>query len=385
MQVFATTEPCLGYVRRINRLNNRLNGKYDFKMNKRNVIIGAAVLLGLIGTALGVVYIKFVNLPHPKEASHNQLMYWVVMRDLKDHNNEVQLALVDRFAAEAKEIFSKSTSGSTQLSKQMSDRLLSNIELLKRAWFVSRIDAYCKIESNEVKEAYLDKQIRLLDDFGNIAFENAKVLYPDKADENLTTISDELFADIDLWLNETPPEKTELTLQAVREATVFWLTTQDLSIQAPEARQELAQRVIAELDSGMDLSTTTSIVSSDRAAKLKQNSILLMEGWFHTLATQYDKLEKKKRNRFVDEKIQCVKKWKLLEFLSNDESSVNKSNDSSKIDNAEALDMRSILAGVTKFNKMVETWTKNAGDKLGPKINNLHKAIQRRMLLSFFN
>jgi len=138
-------------------------------MNKRKAIIGAVVLLGLIGTALGVVYIKFVNLPHPKEASHNQLMHWVVMRDLKDHNNEIQLALVDRFAAEAKVIFSKSTSNSTQLSKQMSDRLLSNIELLKRAWFVSRIDAYCKIESNEVKEAYLDKQIRLLDDFGNSA------------------------------------------------------------------------------------------------------------------------------------------------------------------------------------------------------------------------
>ena len=158
----------------------RINGKYAFKMNKRNAIIGAVVLLGLIGTALGVVYIKFVNLPHPKEASHNQLMYWVVMRDLKDHNNEIQLALVDRFAAEAKVIFSKSTSDSTQLSKQMSDCLLSNIELLKRAWFVSRIDAYCKIESNEVKEAYLDKQIKLLDDFGNIAFENARVLYPEK-------------------------------------------------------------------------------------------------------------------------------------------------------------------------------------------------------------
>lgn len=354
-------------------------------MNKRKPIIGAVVLLGLIGTALGVVYIKFVNLPHPKEASHNQLMHWVVMRDLKDHNNEIQLALVDRFAAEAKVIFSKSTSNSTQLSKQMSDRLLSNIELLKRAWFVSRIDAYCKIESNEVKEAYLDKQIRLLDDFGNIAFENARVLYPKKTDENLTTISSELFADIDMWLNETPPEKTEVTLQAVREATVFWLTTQDLSIQVPEARQELADRVIAELDSGMDLKTTTSIVSNDRAAKLKQNAILLMEGWFHTLATQYDKLEKKQRNRFVDGKIECVKKWKLLEFLSNDSISEEASTVNETPDKPKPMNMQSMLAGITKFNQMIETWEKNAGDKLGPKIKKLHSAIQRRMLFFFYD
>lgn len=354
-------------------------------MNKRKAIIGAVVLLGLIGTALGVVYIKFVNLPHPKEASHNQLMHWVVMRDLKDHNNEIQLALVDRFAAEAKVIFSKSTSNSTQLSKQMSDRLLSNIELLKRAWFVSRIDAYCKIESNEVKEAYLDKQIRLLDDFGNIAFENARVLYPKKTDENLTTISSELFADIDMWLNETPPEKTEVTLQAVREATVFWLTTQDLSIQVPEARQELADRVIAELDSGMDLKTTTSIVSNDRAAKLKQNAILLMEGWFHTLATQYDKLEKKQRNRFVDGKIECVKKWKLLEFLSNDSISEEASTVNETPDKPKPMNMQSMLAGITKFNQMIETWEKNAGDKLGPKIKKLHSAIQRRMLFFFYD
>ena len=354
-------------------------------MNKRKAIIGAVVLLGLIGTALGVVYIKFVNLPHPKEASHNQLMHWVVMRDLKDHNNEIQLALVDRFAAEAKVIFSKSTSNSTQLSKQMSDRLLSNIELLKRAWFVSRIDAYCKIESNEVKEAYLDKQIRLLDDFGNIAFENARVLYPKKTDENLTTISSEFFADIDMWLNETPPEKTEVTLQAVREATVFWLTTKDLSIQVPEARQELADRVIAELDSGMDLKTTTSIVSNDRAAKLKQNAILLMEGWFHTLATQYDKLEKKQRNRFVDGKIECVKKWKLLEFLSNNSISEEASTVNETPDKPKPMNMQSMLAGITKFNQMIETWEKNAGDKLGPKIKKLHNAIQRRMLFFFYD
>lgn len=354
-------------------------------MNKRNAIIGIVVLLGLIGTALGVVYLKFVNLPHPNEASHNQLMHWVVMRDLRNQSNEIQLALVNRFAAEAKEIFSKNTSDATQLSKQMSDRLLSNIEILKRAWFVSRIDAYCKIESNEVKEAYLDKQIKLLDDFGTIAFENAKVLYPEKVHEDLTTISDELFADIDMWLTETPPEKTDVTLQAVREATVFWLTTQDLSMQVPEARQELANRVIEELESGMDLKTTTSIVSNDRAAKLKQNAILLMEGWFRTLAMQYDKLEKKKRNSFVDGKIECVKKWKLLEFLSNDQLPKDQSKDSSQIDTPETLDMQSILAGVAKFNSMVETWAKNAGDKLGPKIKKLHGAIQRRMLLSFFN
>ena len=352
-------------------------------MNKRNAIIGAVVLLGLIGTALGVVYIKFVNLPHPKEASHNQLMYWVVMRDLKDHNNEIQLALVDRFAAEAKVIFSKSTSDSTQLSKQMSDCLLSNIELLKRAWFVSRIDAYCKIESNEVKEAYLDKQIKLLDDFGNIAFENARVLYPEKTDENLTTISDELFADIDMWLNETPPEKNEITLQAVREATVFWLTTQDLSIQAPEARKELANRVIAELDSGMDLKTTTSIVPNDRALKLKQNAVLLMEGWFHTLAEQFDQLDKKEYNSFVDAKIDCVKKWGLLEFLSNDSISEEASTVNETPDKPKPQNMQSMLAGVTKFNAMVEEWAKNADKKIGPKIKKLHSVVQRRMLFSF--
>ena len=346
-------------------------------------MIGVVVLAGLIGTALGVVYLKFVNLPHPNEASHNQLMYWVVMRDLNDHDREIQLALVNRFAAEAKEIFSKSTTGSPQLSDAMSTRLLANIELLKKVWFNDRIDQYCRIESNDVKEAYLEKQIKLLDEFGNIAYENAKILYPEKADENLTTISDELFADIDQWLNETPPGKADATLQAIREATVFWLTTQDLSIQVPEARQELANRVIAELESGMDLKTTTSIVSSTRALKLKQNAILLMEGWFQTLAEQFDQLKKKDRNSFVDAKIDCVKQWGLLEFLSNDSAAENEADDSGNSTKTKPMNMKSMLAGVSKFNAMVEEWAKNAGDKLGPKIKKLHSAIQRRMLFSF--
>lgn len=352
-------------------------------MNKRNAIIGVLVLMGLIGTALGVVYLKFVNLPHPNEASHNQLMYWVVTRDLNDHDSEIQLALVNRFAAEAKEIFSKSTTDAPQLSNAMSNRLLSNIELLKKVWFNNRIDEYCRIESNAVKEAYLEKQIKLLDDFGNIAYDNAKILYPEKADENLTTISDELFADIDKWLNETPPEKADATLQAIREATVFWLTTQDLSIQVPEARQELANRVIAELESGMDLNSTTSIVSNDRALKLKQNAVLLMEGWFQTLAEQFDQLDKKEHNSFVDAKIDCVKKWGLLEFLSNDSAAENDPDDSGDSTKTKPMNMKSMLAGVSKFNAMVEEWAKNAGEKIGPKIKKLHNAIQRRMLFSF--
>lgn len=336
-------------------------------MIRRRIFIGTLLVLGFIGTSLGVVYWRFTNLPHPNESSHNQLMYWVVLKDLSQYDHDTQLALVNRFAGEANEIFKNNNAAKAQLSDAQSQRLLNNIELLKQVWFEDRIAQYCEIGNIENCEVYLAKQITLLDDFGNIAFENAKVLYPDKDAENLTTISDELLADIDKWLTETPPEKKDQTLQAVREATVFWLATQDLAVQLMDARKELAVRVIAELENGMNLKSTTSIVSKDRAKRLHENALLLMEAWVHLLASEYAELPKEKRADFVDQKIAAVQQWKLLEFLATDSAAP-----------------ASPLAGINQFNQIVTEWTERADDLMRPKLKKLHSAFQRRIFMSLF-
>ena len=336
-------------------------------MKRRGLIWGALLVLGFIGTSLGVVYWRFTNLPHPRDATHNQLMYWVVLRDLNQFDHDVQLSLVDRFAEEATEIFGKNKGASGSLTQAQSDRLLQNIEILKQVWFQNRIDQYCSINSPKACETFLDKQIQLLDDFGNIAFEHAKILYPDKADENLTTISDELFADIDKWLTETPAEKKTETLQAVREATVFWLATQDLGVQLLEARKELVTRVIAELEKGMDLGATTSIVSDERAEQLRKNAVLLMEAWVHILSNQYDELPTNERVIFVDSKIDDVKRWKLMEYLAGDSEA--------KV---------SPMQGIAKFNKTFGEWVDHADEEMKPKLKKLKTAFQQRILMSMF-
>ena len=338
-------------------------------MKRRGLVLGLMVFVGVVGSALGVVYMRFANLPHPNDASHNQLMYWVVLRDLNDYEHDIQLALVNRFADEARDIFGKNNASEAQLSDAQSKRLLANIEILKKVWFDNRVAQYCDINRPETCEKFMDDQIALLNDFGNIAFEHADVLYPEKAGQNLTTISDELFADIDNWMEQTPEDKKSATLQAIREATVFWLSTEDLEVQVMEARKELVVRVIEQLAKGMNLESTTSVVTNERAKQLKHNAMLLMEAWVHILAEQYEELPKEKRKDFIDSTIADVDRWKLLEYLNSDSTSTSASSSQNSIQ------------AVTEFNRTIKEWTKRANEQMQSKIKSLHTAFQQRIFM----
>lgn len=338
-------------------------------IKRRGFILALLFLFALIGSTTAVIYWRFTNLPHPREASHSQLMYWVVLRDLDQYDQDVRLALVNRFADEAAEIFEKNVSSDVQLSPAQSQRLLHNIDLLKQVWFEDRISQYCDIRNPQACEFYLQKQIALLDQFGNIAFKHARLLYPDKSSEMMTTISDELLADIDKWLEETPADKKEQTLQAVREATVFWLATQDLKEQVMDARKELAKRVVAELDNGLNLKKTTGFVSPARLRVLKQNAMLLVEAWMHLLADEYAQLPADRKQPFIDGIIRSVKRWQLLEFIANDPSTSSPT-------------PTNPLTGMMEFRNTVQIWIDRADPQMKPRLKRLSQAIQQRALFS---
>ena len=101
-------------------------------MMRKGILLALLATFTFMGGTIGLVYYRFSNLPHPKEASHNQLMYWMILRDLNRYDAEVHLALVNRFSEEAKQIFRESGSGDAQLSDTQNKRLLSNIEILKK-------------------------------------------------------------------------------------------------------------------------------------------------------------------------------------------------------------------------------------------------------------
>ena len=333
-------------------------------MKRKGVLLTLLLVFSLIGTSLGVVYLRFMSLPHPNEASHNQLMYWIVLRDLEDHDRSVQLALVDRFSTEASKIFSKNSEDIT-LNENQSERLLSNIGILKQVWFEDRIAKYSKITQLKNREVFLGKQIRLLDEFGVIAFEYAEILYPEKAKEDLTTISDEILKDIDKWVEATPPDSKEITSQAVREATVFWLSTQDLSLLVMDARKELTLRVIDALEKGMDLAMTASVVSQEKSNRLQQNSMHLMEAWIQILAEEYAAISDSAQKReYVDAKIKSVISWRLLEFIGGPEDGPSSS-----------------WASMARFNNTMMGWVDAADGELKPKLERFYRAIQQRILV----
>ena len=124
-------------------------------MNRRFLLLTLLLAASAILTA-GLV--PRTDLPHPKDASREQLVHWLVLRDLRGEPEELRLVLVRRLEEEFGEgVDWKGLSG--QLSQSQQQRIRENLIVLLRPWFMDKVDGYFS-RSGEDRMAYMD---RLLD------------------------------------------------------------------------------------------------------------------------------------------------------------------------------------------------------------------------------
>ena len=70
-------------------------------LRRHRGIFATLALVSLVSGGAGSSwYFLTVHLPHPRDASPEQLLRWMVQRELRNESPDVQLALVDRLEAE---------------------------------------------------------------------------------------------------------------------------------------------------------------------------------------------------------------------------------------------------------------------------------------------
>ena len=250
-------------------------------------------------------YLWFVRLPHPSEASQRELFRWLVQRNLVEEPFEIRLALLDRLEKELEQKIDVSEVRE-QLSDSQLSRLKTNIELLKRDWFVSRADNYAELSSEE-RSDFLKAQIVVLTTFSSLRFE-ANDGHPRSRFDTLESF----FNMIESLIDAADAETRQRMLAVVRDGVVCWLSTNDLSQESHAIQLGLIDRFEDSEEDVQSGNSTTLTWSQEDVEQLRRNSLLLQRVWFTDRAQRLVQLPASERKRYLIDQINIVKRWSAI-------------------------------------------------------------------------
>ncbi len=319
-------------------------------------LVSAVVVVAAIALVLALVYSYFIRLPHPSQANRQQLLRWLVERDLAQEPDDIQVALVDRLEEEL--AAGLEVSGQTgSLTADQRTRIQDNLRHLKRAWFRSRVERYQACQPTE-RMPFLEKQIAAVAQWAEIEAS----INTDGSGQNNASIS-AFFEDIDRWMEEEQGDRQQRMYSAVSDAVVAWLATRDLSEQSMETRRDLALRIAESLDYGRKADEVVGDLSESQQAQLLSNGELLVEAWLLDRANHFAKLPAEDRKEFVSAQIENVVKWNILEFFAPSDGSP-----------------ASAMAGMGKFVLLTQTWVARAPDDMKPHLRELLASVMQAFL-----
>ena len=325
--------------------------------------IGAAMLgaFGVVAAAWMGWALSGSGLPSPDSSNPEQLLRWLVTEDLKDVSEETHVALVNRFVDEANQGWDVAQGADVSLSTSQKQRLTSNLELLKQVWFFDRVRHYADLEP-ELQFEFLRTQIRTIDQWTQIAAAYAPQFgWPEPT-------ADDLFAQIDTWVEASAPEQLTNIETVLRDGLVCWLATQDLGEQPLATRQELMRRIVQELEAGNTLSLGTNQLSRDQQERLQKNSELLVQAWVFEQLVTFAELPSDQRGEFVEQQVSRVRSWGILQLLAGP-----------KAWQATEPSRLMELAGIVRLRSLFEEWIASASPSQQEQLRQLRTAVQEML------
>ena len=183
----------------------------------------AILLVAAVLAAAGFVAVPFFRprLPHPEVADRDELVRWLVVRDLSAEPAETRRVLVRRLEEE----FYTGLDWENlceRLDQSQRKRVWDNIVLLLEPWFMDKTDQYFKLATAE-RTAYLD---RLLDMIA--VWRGAELLRPEQtgtAEEPREKggLLEVLFDQVKQWKERAEPKRREQIDQFLLAVQVRWL------------------------------------------------------------------------------------------------------------------------------------------------------------------
>ena len=193
-------------------------------MRKHRVVL---ILMALaLAAALGVtvtaaVQIYCYRLPDPASADREDLIRWLVTRDLCNESINTQRTLASRLEEEfSQDIDWEATAG--QLDSAQRERLWRNVLVLLEPWFDDKVDAYYALPPAE-RPAYVDRLLTTIGVWSNIESlraDSAADGKPKQASSGLLTV---LSRKTEQWKQRAEPERRKQMAQFILAVQCRWL------------------------------------------------------------------------------------------------------------------------------------------------------------------
>lgn len=267
------------------------------------IIVALMVLLGLLSLVLFASYSRW--LPHPENASRNQLLYWVATRDLDSETMELRRALLERLIAEFDHEQELLQLRPDVVPPTYKERITANVQVLKREWFAWQVERYATSGETRwevVAAGFLQAQ-RFIDVAQRLSSGEGEAI--------------DIGAEVTGLVASLPESQRDQGKSLVGDAVVVWLTKTDISKWTREQRSRLAREIASALDARpIESASVGSQWTESEQQQLTANVLLLLETWAVDQALELEKIEDPKlRNAWADARIEQVLGWKLLAVL----------------------------------------------------------------------
>ena len=123
--------------------------------------------LGAIALVAGSYWMSMIQLPSPERADREDVVRWLVLRDLRHETTETRTALLRRVEEEFGGGFDSGELGQ-QLDERYRDRLWTNFLVLLETWYSNQVDGYLATGPSE-RLAFLDETIAQIEGWKGLA------------------------------------------------------------------------------------------------------------------------------------------------------------------------------------------------------------------------
>ncbi len=186
------------------------------------VLVSAAMIVaGAVAAAM-----LYRPLPAPEQANRDQLLRWLVLRDLSQESEETRAVLVCRLDQEFATGEIDFAATGENLSPEHRQRLWRNVELLMEPWFIDKLQGYLATESDQ-RVAYLERLIDTIEHWRKIEILRPEAT-PGADDESLASVGatkgfvPTFFAQVGKWQQQTTPERRQQATEFLMALQMRW-------------------------------------------------------------------------------------------------------------------------------------------------------------------
>jgi hypothetical protein len=182
------------------------------------ILISAVLLAATIGA---LIILSQYDLPNPACANRQELLAWLAYKDLSQQSWQNRLILANRLEQECSQGLDWKSVGAF-LDKTQQNRILGNIPLLLRPWFIEKARSYGNLTA-EKRQDYIDRLIDIITVWTGIEKllpDRLNVLHGEKKSSRLSNL---LYSEIDRIVEESDSPEREQISELWNALKLRWL------------------------------------------------------------------------------------------------------------------------------------------------------------------